>query len=89
MSESLMYGAIIAVAAVALVLIGLYVGYHHAALAEKCKIEDEQRADDEVFAHEIDAPRLSEPPSAYDTSSSTLVKRPNAQVVRPPPIMTL
>ena len=87
MSESLMYGAIIAVAAVALVLIGLYVGYHHAALKEKCKLEDMQRTDDEVFAHEIDAPSPIEKNTA--PSANTLVKRPNAQAARSPPMLML
>ena len=87
MSESLMYGAIIAVAAVALVLIGLYVGYHHAALKEKCKLEDMQRYDDEVFAHEIDTPSPVENSTA--PSANTLVKRSNAQAARSPPLVTL
>lgn len=86
MSESLMYGAIIAVAAVVLVLIGLFFGYHHATLvAQKCKLED-----DEVFAYQLQQPPPAEPSQTTErASSSTLVKRPVTTATRAPPILTL
>ena len=84
-----MYGAIIAVAAVALVLIGLFVGYQHAALAQKYKDEhcddagDCAVGSDEVFAHQVERPApLRQPPS------SKLVKRP-VTATRQPPMLTL
>tara|TARA_B100001027_G_C16146005_1_gene275853 strand:+ start:116 stop:397 length:282 start_codon:yes stop_codon:yes gene_type:complete len=81
MSDALMYGAIIAVAAVALVLIGLVVGYHHATLAEQIKHDTSpKKAPDEVFAHEIEI--VTKPQNIKEhPDSTTLIKRTNAPVV--------
>ena len=92
MSDSLMYGAIIAVAAVALVLIGLIVGYHHATLTEQIKLDaSPKKAPDEVYAHEIET--VTKPQNIKQHPNNTsLTKRNNAPAtatLRSQPLLTL
>ena len=92
MSESLMYGAIIAVAAVILLVIGLFIGYQHAYLSQKCKDDESidtspEDAHDEVFAHEL-ASKSDTETQAKSVLSSNLTKRPNANL-RSAPILRL
>lgn len=83
MSDSLMYGAIIAVAAVALVLIGLVVGYHHATLTEQIKLDASPKAPDEVYAHEIQI--VTKPQNIKEHPDNTTLTKRNAPTVAATP----